>query len=81
MVCTCVGVLDMVSIYTTIRVSRRTLQLLNLFKEKFNAKSYEDVILRLMIEYRRGIVEKYFGIDRDRITVFSEEDRGGDREY
>ena len=50
-------------------------------KEKLNAGSYEDVILRLIIEYRRRVVEEYFGIDRSRITGFSEEDRGEDREY
>jgi len=65
---------------TTIRVSRRTLQLLDELKERFDASSYEDVILRLVLEYRRRVVERYFGVDRGRIAGFSEEDRGEDRE-
>ena len=79
--CVCIGVLGLVSGFTTIKVSRRTIRLLDELKEKLNASSYEDVILRLIIEYRRRIVEEYFGIDRDKIGVFSEEDRGEDREY
>jgi len=71
----------MISITSTIRISKRTLRLLDELKEKFGAKSYEDVILKLILEYRRRIIEEYFGIDRDRITEFSEEDRGEDREY
>lgn len=38
---------------TTIRVSRRTLQLLDELKKRFDASSYEDVILRLVLEYRK----------------------------
>lgn len=65
---------------TTIRVSRRTLQLLDELKKRFDASSYEDVILRLVLEYRRRVVERYFGVDSGRIEGFSEEDRGEDRE-
>ncbi|MCD6095361.1 MAG: VapB-type antitoxin [Thermoprotei archaeon] len=71
----------MISTTSTIRISKRTLRLLDELKEKFGAKSYEDVILKLILEYRRRIIEEYFGVDRDRITEFSEEDRGEDREY
>ena len=71
----------MISTTSTIRISKRTLRLLDELKEKFGAKSYEDVILKLILEYRKKIIEEYFGVDRDRITEFSEEDRGEDREY
>ena len=71
----------MISTTSTIRISKRTLRLLDELKEKFGAKSYEDVILKLILEYRRRIIEEYFGVDRDRITEFSEENRGEDREY
>ncbi len=71
----------MVAISTTIRVSKKTLKLLDQLKEKFNASSYEEVILKLITEYRKWIIETNFGIDRGRITSFTEEDRGEDREY
>jgi len=71
----------MISTTSTIRISKRTLRLLDELKKKFGAKSYEDVILKLILEYRKKIIEEYFGVDRDRITEFSEEDRGEDREY
>jgi len=70
----------MVGTYTTIKVSKKTLQLLEELKRKFNADSYEDVISRLMLEYRRRLVESYFGVDKGRVEAFSEEDRGEDRE-
>ena len=76
-----IGVFVVVSASTTIRVSKVTLQLLDELKEKLNASSYEDVILKLVFEYRRRIIEEYFGVDRGRITGFSEADRGEDREY
>ena len=71
----------MSSAYTTIKVSRRTIKMLEEFREKFNSSSYEEVILKLIQEYKKNIIEKYFGVDRGRIKAFSEEDRGEDREH
>ncbi len=66
---------------TTIKVSRKTLKQLEEFRRKFNARSYDEVVLRLIQEYRKRIIEEYFGVDRGRITSFREEDRGEVREY
>ncbi len=71
----------MSSAYTTIKVSRRTVKMLEELREKFNSNSYEEVVLKLIQEYKKNIIEKYFGVDRGRIKAFSEEDRGEDREY
>lgn len=71
----------MASSYTTIKVSKKVLKQLDDLKKKMGSKTYEETILKLIQEYRRRIVEEYFGIDRGRITSFSEEDRGEDREY
>ncbi len=69
------------SSYTTIKVSKKVLKQLDDLKKKMGSKTYEETILKLIQEYRRRMVEEYFGIDRGRITSFSEEDRGEDREY
>ncbi len=69
------------SSYTTIKVSKKVLKQLDDLKKKMGSKTYEETILKLIQEYRRRMVEEYFGIDRDRITSFSEEDRGENREY
>lgn len=66
---------------TTIKVSKKTLQLLEELKKKLNASSYEDVILKLVYMYRKRIIEEYFGVDQGEITGFTEADRGEDREY
>ncbi len=66
--------------YTTIRVSKATLKLLESYKEKIGAKSFDEAIRRLVNEYRRALVEKYYGVDRGRLSEFTEEDRLEDRE-
>ncbi len=71
----------MVLSYTTIKVSKKTLKQLDELKKRFGSKTYEETILRLIEEYKKKMIEEYFGIDRGRITSFSEEDRGEDREY
>jgi predicted CopG family antitoxin len=43
------------------------------------AKSIEDVIKRFIKERRSRIVEDVFGIDKERLSHFKEEDRGEDR--
>ncbi|RLG88525.1 MAG: VapB-type antitoxin [Thermoprotei archaeon] len=67
--------------YTTIKVSKKTLKQLDELKKRFGSKTYEETILRLIEEYKKKMIEEYFGIDRGKITSFSEEDRGEDREY
>jgi len=65
---------------TTIRVSRKVLEMLSSSKDSVGARSYDEAILMLLREYRRDIIEKYFGVDRGRIKEFTEEDRIEDRE-
>ncbi len=65
---------------TTIKISRTTLETLKKFKERLGIRSYDEAIQMLLKEYRAKLLEKYFGIDKGRITSFSEEDRVEDRE-
>ena len=65
---------------TTIRVSKKTAETLEHLREKLNAESLDVAIQSLIKKQRRAILEKAFGIDRDRIKPFSEEDRGEDRD-
>ncbi|MHA1583151.1 MAG: VapB-type antitoxin [Candidatus Baldrarchaeia archaeon] len=60
---------------TTIKVSKSTLRKLEKFKVKMGVKTFEEVILRLIDEKRRELVERFFGIDKGKISRFSEEDR------
>ncbi len=60
---------------TTIRVSVETAKKLENLKRSMNAKSIEEVIIRLINERRRKIAREYFGIDRGKISRFTEEDR------
>ncbi len=60
---------------TTIRVSKRLVEALEEEKKLMGARSIEEVILNLLREKRKRLAEKYFGIDKDRISSFSEEDR------
>jgi predicted CopG family antitoxin len=65
---------------TTIRVSKKTAETLEHLREKLNAESLDEAIQSLIKKQRKAILEKSFGIDRDRIKPFSEEDRGEDRD-
>lgn len=64
---------------STIKVSRSTLEELEVLRETMNAKSIEEVIRRFLIERRRRLLEEVFGVDKGRISPFTEEDRGEDR--
>ena len=64
---------------STIKVSRSTLKELEDLRRAMKAKSIEEVIKRFLIERRRRTLEEIFGIDRERVRAFSEEDRGEDR--
>ncbi|MCD6458054.1 MAG: hypothetical protein J7K82_04315 [Thermoproteales archaeon] len=65
---------------TTIRISRDTLEMLEAYKKRINARSLDETIRRLLIEHRKALVDSYFGIDKGKISRFSEEDRFEDRE-
>ena len=65
---------------TTVKVSRRTLEMLRFYRDRLGAHSYDEVIQVLLKEYRRKLIDQYFGIDKGRISSFTEEDRLEDRE-
>jgi len=64
---------------STIKVSRSTLAELEALREAMKAKSVEEVIKRFLAERRRRILEEVFGVDKERLRPFTEEDRGEDR--
>ncbi|HIE23609.1 MAG TPA: VapB-type antitoxin [Candidatus Korarchaeota archaeon] len=64
---------------STIKVSKATLAELEALKEAMNAKSLEEVIRWFLKERRKRLLEEVFGVDRDRVKPFTEEDRGEDR--
>jgi len=63
----------------TIRVRKDTLSLLKDIKEQTLARSMDEVIRYLIRFYRENALNKVFGIDRGRLTPFTEEDRLEDR--
>lgn len=65
---------------TTIRVSKKTAEALENLREKLKADSLDEAIQSLIRKQRKAILERTFGIDRDRIKPFSEADRGEDRD-
>lgn len=64
---------------TTMRVSKATLEMLERFKEKFEVGSLDEAIQALIRQQRKAAIDKAFGLDKDRIKPFTEEDRGEDR--
>jgi len=54
--------------------------MLEAYKKRINARSLDETIRRLLIERRKALVDSYFGIDKGKISRFSEEDRFEDRE-
>lgn len=60
---------------TTIRVSKELARILEMEKKMIGAKSIEEVILMLIKERRRRIAKRFFGVDRGKISRFTEEDR------
>ena len=65
---------------TTIRVKKDTLTRLKEIKEQISARSIEEVILYLIKFYREKTLEEIFGIDKGRLTPFTEDDRLEDRD-
>ena len=66
------------SMSTTIQVKRRNLRLLAVLKKSMGARSYDEVIERLL-EKKVGVPSDMFGIDKGRISRFTEKDRLEDR--
>jgi len=64
---------------TTIQVKRKNLKLLEMLKKSMGAKSYDEVIERLVTE-KAGLPADMFGVDKGRISKFTEEDRLEDRD-
>ncbi|MEM3648590.1 MAG: VapB-type antitoxin [Thermoproteota archaeon] len=64
---------------STIQVKRRNLRLLEALKKRMGVKSYDEVIERLL-EEKANIPADMFGVDRGRISRFTEKDRLEDRD-
>jgi len=64
---------------TTIQIKRKNLRLLETLKAGMGAKSYDEVIERLLLE-KTSIPDDMFGVDKGRISKFTEEDRMEDRD-
>jgi hypothetical protein len=64
---------------TTIRVSKKTAQTLEHLREKLNAKNLDETIQLIVKKQRQTALDKGFGIAKNKIKPFTEEDRGEDR--
>jgi hypothetical protein len=64
---------------TTIRVSKKTAETLENLREKLNAPNLDEAIQLLLKKQRKATLDQAFGIAKNRIKPFSEEDRGEDR--
>jgi hypothetical protein len=64
---------------TTIRVSKKTAETLERLREKLNAQTLDETIQLLAKKQRKAVIEKAFGIAKNQIKPFTEEDRGEDR--
>jgi len=64
---------------TTIQVKRKNLRLLEVLKRRMKARSYDEVIEKLLAQ-KTDILNDMFGVDKGRISKFTEEDRLEDRD-
>jgi len=64
---------------TTIRVSKKTAETLEHLREKLNAQNLDETIQLLVKQKRKAALDKGFGIAKNRIKPYTEEDRGEDR--
>jgi len=60
-------------------VSKGTLEMLERLKEKFEVGSLDEAIQTLIKQQRKTLISRSFGLDKDRIKPFTEENRGEDR--
>jgi|Deesub1362A_J573_1020465.scaffolds.fasta_scaffold01026_3 hypothetical protein len=64
---------------TTVKVERDVANELENLKKKLGLRSINSVIEYLIKEYKMRKLNHVFGVDRDKINSFSEEDRIEDR--
>ncbi len=64
---------------TTIRIRKSTLEMLEDLKRKKKARNYDELIRTLIQEFRNKELSAHFGIDKGKISKFTEEDRGDAR--
>lgn len=64
---------------TTIQIKRKNLRLLETLKADMRAKSYDEVIEMLLLE-KTSVPGDMFGVDKGKISRFTEEDRLEDRD-
>jgi translation elongation factor EF-Tu-like GTPase len=60
---------------TTIRVTKKTAETLEHFRQKLNAQNLDETIQLLVKKQRKATLDKGFGIAKNRIKPFIEEDR------
>jgi len=60
---------------TTIRVSKWLVEVLEEEKKLMGARSLEEVIINLLKEKRKKLADRFFGVDKGKISGFTEEDR------
>jgi hypothetical protein len=65
---------------TTIRVSKKTAEALEDLKENLKAKNLDEAIQTLIKKQRKAFFKQTFGIDKGKLTPFTEEDRLEDRD-
>jgi hypothetical protein len=65
---------------TTIRVSKKTAEALENIRENLKAESLDEAIQSLIKKQRKTFLEQTFGIDKGKVTPFTEEDRLEDRD-
>ncbi|MEM3083755.1 MAG: hypothetical protein QXU32_12545 [Nitrososphaerales archaeon] len=58
---------------TTIQIKKKSQKMLDILKKSMNAKSYDEVIEKLISQSLD--LEDLFGADKGRISKFKEEDR------
>ena len=64
----------------SIQIEEATLEKLKRLKEELKASSYDDLI-NVLIDKAQDVPKSMFGIDKGKLTKFSEEDRIAFREY
>ncbi|RLE74820.1 MAG: hypothetical protein DRJ56_06725 [Thermoprotei archaeon] len=64
---------------TTIRVRRSTLEMLESYRRRVGARSLDEAIRLLLMSHRRALLDRYYGVDRGRVSRFLEGDRLEDR--
>ena len=64
---------------TTVKVERNVARELENLKKKLGLKSINSVISHLIKEYKMHRLNSIFGVDRGKISSFTEEDRIEDR--